>query len=216
MQRVNNVGKALSDLGEHRRRILSCAGGVIAAVKKIRDLRVAVKALARRGSDNIAAGWVFPDDCRNLFKLCGGCQRTAAEFHNDRIHGELLSMGVLGRHRIIWQDDSAWDFSSSQSLENEGILCVFLVFQTAELAEKPRRGTQTQLCGDALALFSHKVPRRVNHVFAETCFFGKKSAHRRKTSVFLSGTHKAAGQTSGGLQQCRLNRAACKRFKHSL
>ena len=161
MQRVNNVGKALSDLGEHRRRILSCAGGVIAAVKKIRDLRVAVKALARRGSDNIAAGWVFPDDCRNLFKLCGGCQRTAAEFHNDRIHGELLSMGVL-------------------------------------------------------ALFSHKVPRRVNHVFAETCFFGKKSAHRRKTSVFLSGTHKAAGQTSGGLQQCRLNRAACKRFKHSL
>jgi hypothetical protein len=84
------------------------------------------------------------------------------------------------------------------------------------LAEKPRRGTQTQLCGDALALFSHKVPRRVNHVFAETCFFGKKSAHRRKTSVFLSGTHKAAGQTSGGLQQCRLNRAACKRFKHSL
>ena len=69
----------------------------------------------------------------------------------------------LGRHRIIWQDDSAWDFSSSQGLENEGILCVFLVFQTAELAEKPRRGTQTQLCGDALALFSHKVPRRVNH-----------------------------------------------------
>ena len=58
----------------------------------------------------------------------------------------------LGRHRIIWQDDSVWDFSSSQGLENEGILCVFLVFQTAELAEKTRRGTQTQLCGDALSL----------------------------------------------------------------
>ena len=61
----------------------------------------------------------------------------------------------LRRHRIIWQDDSAWDFSSSQGLENEGILCVFLVFQTAELAEKTRRGTQTQLCGDALKI----IPR---------------------------------------------------------
>ena len=67
----------------------------------------------------------------------------------------------LGRHRIIWQDDSVWDFSSSQGLENEGILCVFLVFQTTELAEKTRRGTQTQLCGDALKNYP---PGRVTHI----------------------------------------------------
>ena len=33
----------------------------------------------------------------------------------------------------------ARDFSSGQGLENDGILCVFLVLQTAVLAEKIRR-----------------------------------------------------------------------------
>ena len=36
----------------------------------------------------------------------------------------------LGQHRTIWQEAPAWIFGSIQSLENEGILYVFLVFHT--------------------------------------------------------------------------------------
>ena len=172
-QRADDIGKALPDLVQHGRKFLPGAGRVIAAVKKIGDLCIAVKVLARRGGDNIAAGRIFPDDRRNLFKLCGGRKRAAAEFHNDGIHGKLLSMEIL-------------------------------------------------------ALFSHKVPRRVNHVFTENRFFGKKSARRRKTSVFLSRTHKAAGQTSGGTRYCQLCKSVgrggallrpmgrCKSAQHSV
>ena len=66
-----------------------------------------------------------------------------------------------------------------------------------------------------LALFSHKVPRRVNHVFTENRFFGKKSARRRKTSVFLSRTHKAAGQPPGGIWYGQLNHTACQLSKRT-
>ena len=81
---------------------------------------------------------------------------------------------------------------------------------------------------EILALFSHKVPRRVNHVFMENRFFGKKSARRRKTSVFLSRTHKAAGQTPGGTRYCQLCKSVgrggallrpmgrCKSAQHSV
>ena len=37
-----------------------------------------------------------------------------------------------------------------QSLENEGILYVFLVFQTEEAGQKDGGDSQTQLCGVAL------------------------------------------------------------------
>ena len=42
------------------------------------------------------------------------------------------------------------DFGSIQSLENEGILYVFLVFQTEEVGQKDGCGSQTQLRGVAL------------------------------------------------------------------
>jgi hypothetical protein len=54
--------------------------------------------------------------------------------------------------RTIRQADSARDFSSSQGLKSEGILYVFRVFQTAELAEKIRRSTPARLCGIAFIL----------------------------------------------------------------
>ena len=99
-QRADDIGKALPDLVQHGRKFLPGAGRVIAAVKKIGDLCIAVKAFARRGGDNIAAGRGFPDDRRDLFKLCGGRKRAAAEFHNDGIHGKLLSMGCWRYFRI--------------------------------------------------------------------------------------------------------------------
>ena len=37
------------------------------------------------------------------------------------------------QHRTIWQEASARIFASIQGLENEGILYVFLVFQTEEV-----------------------------------------------------------------------------------
>jgi len=57
---------------------------------------------------------------------------------------------VLGQHRTIWQEAPAWIFGSIQSLENEGILYVFLVFQTEEVGQKDGCGSQTQLRGVAL------------------------------------------------------------------
>ena len=56
----------------------------------------------------------------------------------------------LGQHRTIWQEAPAWIFGSIQSLENEGILYVFLVFQTEEVGQKDGCGSQTQLRGVAL------------------------------------------------------------------
>ena len=41
------------------------------------------------------------------------------------------------------------DFAPIQSLENEGILYVFLVFQTEEVGQKGGGDSQTQLCGVA-------------------------------------------------------------------
>ena len=58
----------------------------------------------------------------------------------------------LGQHRTIWQEAPAWIFGSIQSLENEGILYVFLVFQTEEVGQKDGCGSQTQLRGVALEL----------------------------------------------------------------
>jgi len=56
----------------------------------------------------------------------------------------------LGQHRTIWQEAPAWIFGSIQSLEDEGILYVFLVFQTEEVGQKGGCGSQTQLRGVAL------------------------------------------------------------------
>jgi len=56
----------------------------------------------------------------------------------------------LWQHRTIWQEAPAWIFGSIQSLENEGILYVFLIFQTEEVGQKGGCGSQTQLRGVAL------------------------------------------------------------------
>ena len=86
LQLGDDIGKALPDLIEHGGKILPGAGGVIAAVEQVRDLRIAGKALAGRGGDDVAAAGIFTDDGRDLFKLTGGRQRAAAEFHNDGVH----------------------------------------------------------------------------------------------------------------------------------
>ena len=59
----------------------------------------------------------------------------------------------LRQHRTIWQEAPAWIFGSIQSLENEGILYVFLVFQTEEVGQKDGCGSQTQLRGVALVFY---------------------------------------------------------------
>ena len=41
-----------------------------------------------------------------------------------------VASGYFRQHRTIWQEAPAWIFDSIQSLENEGILYVFLVFHT--------------------------------------------------------------------------------------
>ena len=56
----------------------------------------------------------------------------------------------LGQHRAIRQEVSDRIFVPIQSLENEGILYVFLVFQTEEVGQKDGGDSQTQLCGVAL------------------------------------------------------------------
>ena len=62
------------------------------------------------------------------------------------------SKNFLRQHRTIWQEAPAWIFGSIQSLENEGILYVFLVFQTEEVGQKDGCGSQTQLRGVALKI----------------------------------------------------------------
>ena len=69
--------------------------------------------------------------------------------------GVTFSYWILRQHRTIWQEAPAWIFGSIQSLENEGILYVFLVFQTEEVGQKDGCGSQTQLRGVALEFFLH-------------------------------------------------------------
>ena len=57
---------------------------------------------------------------------------------------------ILGQYRAIRQEGSGRIFAPIQSLENEGILYVFLVFQTEEVGQKGGGDSQTQLCGVAL------------------------------------------------------------------
>ena len=60
---------------------------------------------------------------------------------------------ISGQHRAIRQEVSDRIFAPIQSLENEGILYVFLVFQTEEVGQKDGGDSQTQLCGAALGFF---------------------------------------------------------------
>ena len=57
LQLGDDIGKALPDLTERGGKILPGAGGVIAAVEQVRDLRIAGKSLAGRGGDDVAAGF---------------------------------------------------------------------------------------------------------------------------------------------------------------
>ena len=65
-----------------------------------------------------------------------------------------MRFSCLGQHRAIRQGISDRIFAPIQSLENEGILYVFLVFQTEEVGQKDGGDSQTQLCDVALAKFS--------------------------------------------------------------
>ena len=56
----------------------------------------------------------------------------------------------IRHHRAIRQEVSGRIFAPIQSLENEGILYVFLVFQTEEVGQKDGGDSQTQLCGAAI------------------------------------------------------------------
>ena len=53
---------------------------------------------------------------------------------------------MSGQHRAIRQEVSDRIFAPIQSLKNEGILYVFLVFQTEEVGQKDGGDSQTQLC----------------------------------------------------------------------
>ena len=57
---------------------------------------------------------------------------------------------LIRQHRTIGQAAPAWIFGSIHSLENEGILYVFLVFQTEEVGQKDGCDSQTQLRGVAI------------------------------------------------------------------
>ena len=71
----------------------------------------------------------------------------------------ILMLLVLRQHRTIWQEAPAGICGSIQSLESEGILYVFLVFQTEEVGQKDGCGSQTQLRGVALYPNIVRLPR---------------------------------------------------------
>ena len=81
--------------------------------------------------------------------------RAAEEWRPER----LLSSALLPFASFLSYDTTAQFGKKSQtgffvpiqSLENEGILYVFLVFQTEEVGQKDGGDSQTQLCGDALS-----------------------------------------------------------------
>ena len=68
----------------------------------------------------------------------------------QRSSGHFQTGECFRQHRAIRQEVSDRIFAPIQSLENEGILYVFLVFQTEEVGQKDGGDSQTQLCGGAL------------------------------------------------------------------
>ena len=82
---------------------------------------------------------------QTLKDLLEACPEDGFHFMTPVGYVDLTAQdaGQLRQHHTIWQEASARDFSSSQGLESEGILYVFRAFQTAELAEKIRRGSKT-------------------------------------------------------------------------
>ena len=96
---------------------------------------------------------------KHLITICkiGICSKYTPKEYLDNNFQAFPSLGFvaivtvkLRQHRTIWQEAPAWIFGSIQSLENEGILYVFLVFQTEEVGHKDGCGSQTQLRGVAL------------------------------------------------------------------
>ena len=82
--------------------------------------------------------------------MCGTPPETPEAFLNMRSAVRKKDRSILRQHRAIRQEVSDRIFASIQSLENEGILYVFLVFQTEEVGQKDGGDSQTQLCGVAL------------------------------------------------------------------
>jgi hypothetical protein len=64
-------------------------------------------------------------------------------------------------------------------LKREGILYVFLTFQTAGLAEKIRRSAQTQLCGAAFVQFSESV-KELCVIDKNDAFYGAETIDSHK------------------------------------
>ena len=93
-----------------------------------------------------------------------------SEFPTAHYHGITVTIDlaaiteeirrVLGQHRAIRQEVSDRIFAPIQSLENEGILYVFLFFQTEEVGQKDGGDSQTQLRGVALAACLFKTCKK--------------------------------------------------------
>ena len=86
--------------------------------------------------------------------------RCARENETTPVRQELPGpvLFFLRQHRTIRQEVSGRIFVPIQSLENEGILYVFLVFQTEEVGQKGGWDSQAQLCGVALNYKPEYVP----------------------------------------------------------
>ena len=85
----------------------------------------------------------FKENVKGVTTMCREVEKLVIAERNE---GRLR----LGQYRAIRQEVSDRIFAPIQSLENEGILYVFLVFQTEEVGQKDGGDSQTQLCGGAL------------------------------------------------------------------
>ena len=83
----------------------------------------------------------FKENVKGVTTMCREVEKLVIAERNE---------GRLGQYRAIRQEVSDRIFAPIQSLENEGILYVFLVFQTEEVGQKDGGDSQTQLCGVAL------------------------------------------------------------------
>ena len=83
----------------------------------------------------------FKENVKGVTTMCREIEKLVIAERNE---------SRLGQYRAIRQEVSDRIFASIQSLENEGILYVFLVFQTEEVGQKGGGDSQTQLCGGAL------------------------------------------------------------------
>ena len=130
------------------------------------------------------AGYSEPPGQNLRRQLSSGVWRRGIHRHPDPSFPR-----EIGQHRTIWQEAPAWIFGSIQSLENEGILYVFLVFQTEEVGQKDGCGSQTQLRGVALSKPIRKPKIRSTQTDAPDSFlaapFGGNLLNLSRTDTWL-------------------------------